>query len=155
MSGLRLSGGRFRITGDQSNKDLLPGETRKQARSRLLDAYATGFVPRMKVPPVSAWEGDRWVLRGDKVAGGLKSYAIEQMIAESEHPAVGYVMPKVGYVGDAIATVARVYDKQCYFFSPATELPSVQQAHLYAYDHVDLRYYRTPAMPLINIYAKK
>ena len=151
----RLDGGRFKLTGDTSNKDLLPGETRHDARSRLLDAYATTFVPRMKVPPVTAWDRDRWILRADKVEGGLKAYAAEQMIAESDLPAVSYVMPRVGHAGDAIANVAKVYGKKCYFFSPAAKLPSVQQAHLYAYDHVELRYYRTPAMPLINIYAKK
>ena len=48
-----------------------------------------------------------------------------------------------------------MYNKKCVFFSPASNRVSDHQGALFAYPHVDMRFIKIAAMPVLNLYAKK
>lgn len=144
----------FTITTDRSNMDLLPGESYKQARSRLIKLW-DNFEGLMGDPIVEPYEGDRWILRADLSDAGFKAFGAEKFMADAEADTVVYVAPRVGHAPDAIAWLARQYGKRAVFFCPAAAEPSVHQASLLAYPNTELRFVRVAAMPVLNGYAKK
>ena len=66
-----------------------------------------------------------------------------------------YVAPRQGHAPDAIAAISQMYDKKCTFFLPASKKVSDHQGALFAYPHVQCKFFRTAAMPMLNAYAKK
>jgi len=144
----------FKITDSTDNKDLLPGETRREARDRYL-RMTEGFESRLPDPAVHAYTGDRYILRTDLAPSGLKAYGAEQLISEITHDTLVYVAPRVGHAADAISTLAEMYDKRCVFFCPASKKVSPHQAALLAYKNVELRFIKIAAMPVLNKYARE
>lgn len=143
----------FEITQDQSNKDIPEGMTVEQAKQYYLDMYGTGFVSRMPKVVVEPFE-DKFIVRCDLSLAGFKAFAAEKVIAESPKDTFVYVAPRVGHAPEAIANLAQLYGKKCVFFAPASKEVSKHQAVVMAYG-AELRFVKTPAMPTINIYAKK
>lgn len=142
----------FAITADKSNKDIAPGMDVHQARNYYL-ALHNDFTGKMPDPVIERFE-DKWVLRADLAPAGLKAYGAEKLIADCNKDVLVYCAPRVGHAPDAIATLAKMYDKKCVFFCPASETPSTHQAVLKAHG-ADLRFVRIAAMPTLNIYAKR
>jgi hypothetical protein len=141
----------FTITTDNSNQDLLPGETPEQALDRYL-AMREGFVSRL-TPPVTTRHGDKWVFRGDLSATSLKGYAAEQLVADTKGKTLVYVAPRTGMAPNAIASLAEIYGNECVFFSPACKTLSTTQRAL-LYHGADLRFVRVVRMPPLNKFAE-
>lgn len=145
----------FEVTTDTSNKDVPSGMTRHQAKDYYLKLYGSEF--QSKLPnPIDLLEpyGDKFVIRFDKSPAGFKAFAAEKLIAECPKDTLVYVAPRVGHAPQAIAELAQRYNKKCVFFVPASKEVSKHQAVLAAYG-ADLRFVRTAAMPMLNIYAKR
>jgi hypothetical protein len=142
----------FTITEDQSNKDIPAGMSTLEAR-RHYHAMSNGFVSKLSKPVVQK-HGDRWIFRGDASQSSLKGYGAEQLVAECKEDVLVYCAPRVGMAMDAIATLAKMYDKRCVFFCPASGEPSKHQKALLAYG-ADLRFIKIAAMPTLNSYAKR
>lgn len=145
----------FEITNDKTSKDIPQGMTRHQARDYYLSLYGEDFKsalpdPRTLLEPY----GDKYIVRFDKSPAGFKAFAAEKLIANCEKDVLVYVAPRVGHAPQAIAELAKKYNKKCVFFVPASKEVSKHQAVLAAYG-ADLRFVKTPAMPTINIYAKR
>ena len=149
----------FTVTDDTTNKDLKPGETLQQAHERYAHEIWNGFEGRMPEPTVHEHEfhtGDKgYILRADLAPAGLKSFAAEQLVATAVQNRLVYVAPRVGHAPDAIATLAKMHDKEVTFFCPAARKPSRHQAALLAHDHVELRFVRIAAMPVLNKIARE
>lgn len=143
----------FTVTQDRSNKDLLPGETRSDAKRRYLNIWGN-FHGRMPEPVVHE-HGDRYVLRADLAPAGLKAFGAEKLVADCPSDTLVYVAPRVGHAPDAIAALAQMYGKQCVFFCPASKEISRHQRALLAYPNVELRFIRIAAMPVLNKYARE
>ena len=143
----------FEITKDERNKDIPEGMTTEQAKQYYLDMYGTGFVSRMPKVVVQPYE-DKFIIRCDLSLAGFKAFAAEKVIAECPKDTFVYVAPRVGHAPEAIANLAQLYGKKCVFFAPASKEVSKHQAVVMAYG-ADLRFVKTPAMPTINIYAKR
>lgn len=143
----------FNITEDDSNKDLFLGMDRHDGREYYLDLWGE-FESRFPAPPVEPF-GDKFILRTDKLPGGLKAAGGERVIADSKADTFVYVAPRQGHAPDAIAAIAKEYGKKVVFFMPASKRVSDHQGALFAYDNVDIRFFKTAAMPMINGYAKK
>lgn len=142
----------FTITEDKSNKDIPAGMSVLEARRHYL-AMSDGFVSKLSKPVVQK-HGDRYIFRGDASQSSLKGYGAEQLVAECKEDVLVYCAPRVGMAMDAIATLAKMYDKRCVFFCPASGEPSKHQKALLAYG-ADLRFIKIAAMPTLNSYAKK
>lgn len=145
----------FTVTTDKSNKDIPSGMTRHQAKDYYLNLYGSDFESKLPDPKtlLMPYE-DKFVLRFDLSPAGFKAFAAEKLIANCEKDTLVYVAPRVGHAPQAIAELARQYGKKCVFFVPASKEVSKHQAILAAYG-ADLRFIKTPAMPTINIYAKR
>ena len=143
----------FEITKDVRNKDVPEGMTTEQAKQYYLDMYGTGFVSRMPKVILQPYE-DKFIVRCDLSLAGFKAFAAEKVIAECSKDTFVYVAPRVGHAPEAIANLAQLYGKKCVFFAPASKEVSKHQAVVMAYG-ADLRFVKTPAMPTINIYAKR
>ncbi len=143
----------FEITKDERNKDIPQGMTTEQAKQYYLDMYGTEFVSRMPKVVVQPYE-DKFIVRCDLSLAGFKAFAAEKVIAECPKDTFVYVAPRVGHAPEAIANLAQLYGKKCVFFAPASKEVSKHQAVVMAYG-ADLRFVKTPAMPTINIYAKR
>lgn len=143
----------FTVTTDRSNMDLLPGETRAQARERYLDMW-DDFQGLIGDPVVHEYAGGRFILRADLSAAGFKAFGAEKLVAETKSDTLVYVAPRVGHAPDAIAWLARQYGKRVVFFCPAASEPSMHQRALLAYDNTELRFVRIAAMPVLNKYAR-
>ena len=111
------------------------------------------FVSKLAKPVVQKY-GDRYVFRGDASQSSLKGYGAEQLVAECKEDVLVYCAPRVGMAMDAIATLAKMYDKKCVFFCPASGEASKHQKALLAYG-ADLRFIKIAAMPTLNHYARK
>jgi len=143
----------YTVTDDQSNKDIPMGMSRAEARDYYLEKWGN-FKSRIERPVVEKFE-DKWVLRADLAPGGLKAFGGERVIAETPHDTLVYCAPRQGHAPDAIAMLAEMYEKKCVFFCPASTQVSDHQAALFAYPHVDVRFFKIAAMPVLNSYAKK
>ena len=143
----------YEVTEDRSNKDIPEGMTVEQARQYYLDMYGTDFVSKMPKVVVEPFE-DKFIIRCDLSLAGFKAFAAEKVIAECPKDTFVYVAPRVGHAPEAIANLAQLYGKKSVFFAPASKEVSKHQAVVKAYG-ADLRFVKTPAMPTINIYAKK
>tara|TARA_R110000868_G_scaffold10027_5_gene49225 strand:+ start:1412 stop:2338 length:927 start_codon:yes stop_codon:yes gene_type:complete len=142
----------FTITEDKSNKDIPSGMSVLEAR-RHYHAMSNSFVSKLSKPVVQTY-GDRYIFRGDVSQSSLKGYGAEQLVAECKEDVLVYCAPRVGMAMDAIATLAKIYDKKCVFFCPASGEPSKHQKALLAYG-ADLRFIKIAAMPTLNHYARK
>jgi hypothetical protein len=145
----------FEIKNDGTNRDIPSGMNVHEARQYYLDMYGEGFQSKMPDPMtfMQPYE-DKWVFRADLAPAGFKAFAAEKVIAECEKDVLVYVAPRVGHAPHAIAVLAQLYGKRCVFFAPASKEASNHQAVTLAYG-ADLRFLRSPAMPTINIWAKK
>lgn len=144
----------FDVTKDDTNKDLLPGESYHEARDRYRKLWGN-FIGNMPRPVVEKHGRTRWILRTDLAPAGLKAFGAEKLISETEADTLVYVAPRVGHAPDAIAALAQMYGKRCVFFCPASKEISKHQRSLLAYDNVELKFFRIAAMPVLNSYAKK
>jgi hypothetical protein len=142
----------FTITTDASNKDIPEGMGIKQAREYYL-ALRGDFQTALSPPVVQRFE-DKWVFRGDLSAVSLKGYGAEQLVAQTKEDVLVYCAPRVGMAMDAIASVARMHNKKCVFFCPASGEASKYQRALLDYG-AELRFIKIAAMPTLNGYAKK
>ena len=143
----------FEITKDITHKDIPEGMTTEQAKQYYLDMYGTEFVSRMPKVVIQPYE-DKFIVRCDLSLAGFKAFAAEKVIAECPKDTFVYVAPRVGHAPEAIANLAQLYGKKAVFFAPASKEVSKHQAVVMAYG-ADLRFVKTPAMPTINIYAKR
>jgi len=148
-----MSKERYTVTTDTSNKDIPENRSKLEAREYYLNMY-DGFTGKMGDPIIEKYE-DKYIFRADKSPGGLKSFGAERIIAESEFDTFVYCAPRQGHAADAIATLAKMYNKKVVFFCPSSKQVSDHQGALFAYDHVDVRFVRIAAMPVLNSYAKK
>lgn len=139
----------FEITSDKSNRDL-----KVTNREGYLKMFGN-FQSKMPDPNdlIENFE-DKFVFRADLAPAGLKAFGAEKMISEIKEDVLVYCAPRVGHAPDAIATLAKMYNKRCVFFCPASKEPSRHQAVLLAHG-ADLRFIRIAAMPTLNIYAKR
>lgn len=143
----------FTVTEDKSNKDIPQGMSRAQAKEHYRQIWGK-FNTRIEKPVVEQF-GDKYVLRADLAPGGLKAFGGERVIAETPHDTLVYCAPRQGHAPDAIAMLAQMYGKKCVFFCPASKEVSDHQGALFAYPHVDIRFFKIAAMPVLNSYAKK
>lgn len=150
---MKVTKDQFTIEVDGRNKDIPDGMTRSEAREYYLKMYGSSFKSRMPVPVIQPYE-DKFIVRCDLAPAGFKAFAAEKLIAECEKDTLVYVAPRVGHAPEAIANLAKMYGKKCVFFAPASKEVSKHQAVVTAYG-AELRFVRTPAMPTINIYAKR
>lgn len=144
----------FTVTEDQSNKDIKDGMTRQEAKDYYLKMWGTEFQSKIALPVVEEFEG-KYILRADYAPGGLKAFGGERVIAETDKDTLVYCAPRQGHAPDAIAMLAEMYNKKVVFFAPASKEVSNHQAALFAYKHVDMRFIKIAAMPVLNSYAKK
>lgn len=142
----------FKITEDRSNKDIFIGMTRAEAKDYYLEKWGT-FESKIGLPVVEKF-GDKYILRADKAPGGLKAFGGERVIAETKSDTLVYCAPRQGHAPDAIAMLAAMYNKKVVFFCPASKEVSNHQGALFAYPHVDMRFIKIAAMPVLNSYAK-
>jgi hypothetical protein len=143
----------FDIPSDGLNKDIPEGMDVHQAKEHYLKMYGTGFESKMPKVTIEPFE-DKFIVRCDLSRAGFKAFAAEKVIAECEKDTLVYVAPRVGHAPEAIANLAQLYGKKAVFFAPASKEVSKHQAVVLAYGS-ELRFVRTPAMPTINIYAKR
>lgn len=145
----------FEIKKDGINKDIPKGMTVEEAKQYYLDMYGTGFQSRMPDPMtlMQPYE-DKWIFRADLAPAGFKAFAAEKVISECDKEVLVYVAPAKGHAPHAISVLAKMYGKKCVFFAPSSKRVSNHQAVTVAYG-ADLRFLRTPAMPTINIWAKR
>ncbi len=143
----------FTITEDNSNKDLHMNMTRHAGRAYYLDAWGTDFESKFDAPVVEEYN-DKYILRADLAPGGLKSFGGERVIANAKKNLV-YCAPRQGHAPDAIASLAKMYDRTVTFFMPASRKVSNHQGALFAYDNIDARFFRIAAMPVLNKYARE
>jgi hypothetical protein len=143
----------FSVTTDTSNKDIMMNMSREEAKQEYLEMWGT-FDSKCGLPVVEKF-GDKYILRADKAPGGLKAFGGERVIAETKHDTLVYCAPRQGHAPDAIAMLAEMYNKKVVFFCPSSKEVSNHQGALFAYPHVDMRFFRIAAMPVLNLYAKK
>lgn len=127
--------------------------SREEAKKEYLEMWGT-FDSKCGLPVVEKF-GDKYILRADKAPGGLKAFGGERVIAETKHDTLVYCAPRQGHAPDAIAMLAEMYNKKVVFFCPSSKEVSNHQGALFAYPHVDMRFFRIAAMPVLNLYAKK
>lgn len=145
----------FNVTTDRTNKDIPEGMSKEQARQYYLDMYGEATESILPDPTtlIEPYE-DKFIIRFDKSPAGFKAFAAEKLIKECPKDTLVYVAPRVGHAPQAIAELAKQYNKKCVFFVPASKQVSKHQAILKAYG-ADLRFIKTAAMPMINGYARK
>ena len=141
----------FEVTTSNCNKDL-KGFKRASARDYYLRLWGN-FDTKFGSPVVEQYK-DKYILRADLAPGGLKSFGAERIIAESDYDTMVYVAPRQGHAPDAIAMIAKKYNKKCVFFMPASKQVSDHQGSLFAYDHCEMKFVKIAAMPVLNKYAK-
>lgn len=145
----------FTVTTDTTNKDIPTGMSRKEAKEYYLNMWNSGkFKSRIGSPIIEEF-GDKYILRADMAPGGLKAFGGERVIAETDKDTLVYCAPRQGHAPDAIAMLAEMYNKKVVFFAPASKEVSNHQAALHAYPHVEMRFIKIAAMPVLNSYAKK
>ena len=143
----------YQVTDSDINKDLYLGMDRADGRDYYLDMWGT-YESRFGTPVVEEYE-DKYILRADLAPGGLKAFGGERVISDSPHDTFVYVAPRQGHAPDAIAAIAREYGKKVVFFMPASSHVSDHQGSVFAYENVEVRFFKTAAMPMLNSYAKK
>lgn len=143
----------FTVTTDTSNKDIYFNQSRQQAKEYYLEEWGT-FDSKI-APPVIETYGDKYILRADLAPGGLKAFGAERVISETTNDTLVYCAPRQGHAPDAIAMLSAMYNKKCVFFSPASKRVSDHQGALFAYPHVEMRFIKIAAMPVLNVYAKR
>ena len=129
------------------------GMDRRDARAYYLDLWGS-FESKIDKPVVEKYEG-KYILRADLAPGGLKAFGGERVIAQAKTDTLVYVAPRQGHAPDAIAMLAQMYNKKVVFFCPASARVSDHQGALFAYPHVDVRFIKIAAMPVLNQYAKE
>ncbi len=143
----------FHVTEDRTNKDLFMNMSRHDGQKYYQDLWGTDFQSKIDNPVIQGYK-DKYILRADLAPGGLKAFGGERVIANGK-PTLVYCAPRQGHAPDAIASLAKLYDKRCVFFMPSSKEVSDHQRALFAYDNVDVRFFRIAAMPVLNSYAKK
>jgi len=143
----------YTIVTDGSNKDIPMGMSRSEAKQYYAEIWGT-FKSKIAEPIVERLK-DKYILRADLAPGGLKAFGGERVIAETNKDTLVYCAPRQGHAPDAIAMLAEMYGKKCVFFCPASSEVSNHQGSLAAYSHVDLRFFKIAAMPVLNSYARK
>ena len=143
----------FNITSDTTNKDIYLGMSRQDAKEYYLQLWGT-FDSKIDAPVVEEYK-NKFILRADKAPGGLKAFGGERVIAETPNDTLVYCAPRQGHAPDAIAMLAAMYNKKVVFFCPASNVVSDHQGALFAYPHVDMRFIKIAAMPVLNQYAER
>lgn len=143
----------FTIDNDGMNNDLYLGMDRAAGREYYLEQWGT-FQSRFGAPVVEPYK-DKFILRADLAPGGLKAFGGERVIAEAKEDTLVYVAPRQGHAPDAIAAIALEYGKKCVFFMPASARVSDHQGAIFSYPNVQVKFFKTAAMPMLNSYAKK
>ena len=143
----------FKVTDDTGNNDLYLGMDRHDGRDYYLEKWGD-FDSKFGAPVVEPYK-DKFILRADLAPGGLKAFGGERVIAESPHDTMVYCAPRQGHAPDAIAAISRVYGKKVVFFMPSSKVVSDHQGALFAYDNVQVKFFRIAAMPVLNNYAEK
>lgn len=143
----------FNVTDSTENKDILMGMDRYDAREYYRELWGD-FKSKVDDPIVETYY-DKHVLRADLAPGGLKAFGAERVVAESPYDTLVYCAPRQGHAMDAISMLAALYNKKVVFFCPSSKEVSDHQAALFAYPHVDMRFVRIAAMPVLNGYAKQ
>ena len=144
----------FNVTDSIENKDILMGMDRYDAREYYRELWGD-FKTKVDDPIVETYNEERYVLRADLAPGGLKAFGAERVVAESPYDTLVYCAPRQGHAMDAISMLAALYNKKVVFFCPSSKEVSDHQAALFAYPHVDMRFVRIAAMPVLNGYAKQ
>jgi hypothetical protein len=143
----------FSITEDTGNKDIPMGMDRSDAKKYYEELWGT-FESKISDPIVEPYR-DKFILRADLAPGGLKAFGGERVIAQSKYNTLTYCAPRQGHAMDAISMLAEMYNKKVVFFCPSSKEVSDHQGALFAYPHVDMRFVRIAAMPVLNQYAKQ
>ena len=143
----------FSITEDRGNKDIPMGMDRHDAKKYYEELWGT-FQSKVADPVVEPY-GDKYILRADLAPGGLKAFGGEHVIAECKYDTLTYCAPRQGHAMDAISMLAAMYNKKVVFFCPSSKRVSDHQGALFSYPHVDMRFVRIAAMPVLNQYAKQ
>lgn len=143
----------FSVTEDKGNKDIPMGMDRHDAKKYYEEMWGT-FTSKVADPVIEPY-GDKYILRADLAPGGLKAFGGERVIAECKHKTLTYCAPRQGHAMDAISMLAEMYDKKVVFFCPSSKRVSDHQGALFSYPHVDMRFVRIAAMPVLNQYAKQ
>lgn len=144
----------FNVTDSTENKDIPMGMNRAEARDYYRELWGD-FKTKVDDPIVETYNEERYVLRADLAPGGLKAFGAERVVAESPYDTLVYCAPRQGHAMDAISMLAALYNKKVVFFCPSSKEVSDHQAALFAYPHVDMRFVRIAAMPVLNSYAKQ
>ena len=129
------------------------GMDRREANEYYKEMWGS-FKSKVADPVVEPY-GDKYILRADLASGGLKAFGGERVIAETKYDTLTYCAPRQGHAMDAISMLAEMYNKKVVFFCPSSKRVSDHQGALFAYPHVDMRFVRIAAMPVLNQYAKK
>jgi hypothetical protein len=143
----------FNVTDSTENKDIPMGMNRAEARDYYREIWGD-FKSKVDDPIVETYN-DKHILRADLAPGGLKAFGAERVVAESPYDTLVYCAPRQGHAMDAISMLAALYNKKVVFFCPSSKEVSDHQAALFAYPHVDMRFVRIAAMPVLNGYAKQ
>ena len=143
----------FSVTEDKGNKDIPMGMDRHDAKKYYEEMWGT-FTSKVADPVIEPY-GDKYILRADLAPGGLKAFGGERVIAECKYDTLTYCAPRQGHAMDAISMLAAMYNKKVVFFCPSSKKVSDHQGALFAYPHVDMRFVRIAAMPVLNQYAKQ
>jgi hypothetical protein len=143
----------FSVTEDKGNKDIPMGMDRHDAKKYYEEMWGT-FKSKVADPVIEKFE-DKYILRADLAPGGLKAFGGERVIAETKNDTLVYCAPRQGHAPDAIAMLAQMYNKKVVFFCPASKEVSNHQGALFAYPHVDVRFIKIAAMPVLNQYAEQ
>lgn len=143
----------FSVTEDTGNKDIPMGMDRHDAKAYYEEMWGT-FNSKVADPIIEPY-GDKYILRADLAPGGLKAFGGERVIAECKYDTLTYCAPRQGHAMDAISMLAAMYNKKVVFFCPSSKRVSDHQGALFSYPHVDMRFVRIAAMPVLNQYAKQ
>lgn len=130
------------------------GMNRHDAREYYRELWGN-FNSKISTPVINLYKDLRYILRADLAPGGLKAFGAERVVAESPYDTLVYCAPRQGHAMDAISMLAQMYNKKVVFFCPSSKRVSDHQAALFAYPHVDMRFIKIAAMPVLNSYAKK
>jgi len=143
----------FTITEDCSNMDVPDNMNVEEAKQYYLNRHG-GYIGKVGDPIIERYD-DKFIFRADLSFGGLKAFGAEKIISGSNFDTFVYCAPRQGHAADAIASLAKMYNKKVVFFCPASKVVSDHQGALFAFDNVCVKFVRIAAMPVLNSYAKK
>lgn len=94
------------------------------------------------------------VIRDDIVEIGSKARFGDLLIKNAKETTICYVQPAQGYAGMSLSYLCKRYNKKLVLFCPARKEITVHQAAC-ANLGAELKFFRIPAMPILNQVAKK